>query len=121
MPIVKLCCVPGCKEYAIDGQSRCENHYVERKPFSSNGSIRANTNLYNSYRWRTLRASVIKAQPYCAICGTMGDDDNPLTVDHIICPRGDEGLFYDKDNCQTLCRHCHAIKTAAEVIERKNN
>jgi 5-methylcytosine-specific restriction endonuclease McrA len=36
-------------------------------------------------------------------------------------PRGNEELFFDENNLQTLCHSCHAIKTAQEIRERKTN
>ena len=35
-------------------------------------------------------------------------------VDHIIPHKGDEALFWDEDNLQSLCTPCHNQKTARE-------
>jgi 5-methylcytosine-specific restriction protein A len=35
-------------------------------------------------------------------------------VDHIIPHRGDEKLFWDRDNWQALCKSCHDHKTWTE-------
>lgn len=35
-------------------------------------------------------------------------------VDHIVPHRGDERLFRDEKNLQSLCRPCHSRKTAVE-------
>lgn len=37
-----------------------------------------------------------------------------IIVDHIIPHRGDMKLFWDEDNWQSLCKHCHDVKTAKE-------
>ncbi|ULQ61203.1 HNH endonuclease [Brucepastera parasyntrophica] len=85
-----------------------------RKPFE--GATRSNTALYNTRRWRGLRAEVIAENPFCAWCKR----NDTLTVDHIENPRGNEALFFNKDNLQVLCKACQRIKTAQEIIERKN-
>lgn len=39
-------------------------------------------------------------------------------VDHIIAHRGDQTLFWDRDNHQALAKVCHDRKTMKEVRER---
>jgi 5-methylcytosine-specific restriction enzyme A len=67
--------------------------------------------LYGSTRWRRLRKLVHKRDCYlCLICKKMGrltavDDSDP--VDHKQPHKGDPALFFDIDNCQSVCRACH--------------
>jgi 5-methylcytosine-specific restriction protein A len=62
-----------------------------------------------------LRNKILKEQPFCIKCGSNSD----LQVDHIIPPRGNEELFFNEDNLQTLCRLCHSVKTNNEIRNRK--
>ncbi len=38
----------------------------------------------------------------------------PFVCDHIVPHKGDQRLFWDPENRQTLCEHCHNRKTALE-------
>jgi 5-methylcytosine-specific restriction enzyme A len=72
---------------------------------------------YKLARWVKLRAKVLLRDCYtCAMCGMIGqptvkrgrDEVQRLVADHIEMHRGDERLFWDEDNLQTLCVLCHA-------------
>lgn len=52
--------------------------------------------------WRKARAAFLLAHPYCVMCGTLA-----IHVDHIIPHKGDGRLFWDRNNWQPLCTHCH--------------
>lgn len=111
---LKFCASPGCQVMIPQGQTRCPKHAGVGGAFD--GAIRTNGHLYNTRRWRNLRADVIRQHPYCVRCQrTTG-----LTVDHIQPPRGDEVLFWDPDNLEVICHEDQARKTAAEVRARKN-
>jgi 5-methylcytosine-specific restriction endonuclease McrA len=88
-------------------------HKKEKTPFEN--AIRYNESLYNTTAWRKLRKEVLKEQPVCTKCGA----DTKLEVHHIIPPRGNEELFFDRDNCVTVCQSCHRILTSKEIRERK--
>jgi len=63
--------------------------------------------LYDSARWRALRAGVLAAQPVCT-CGA------PTTqVDHVRAVR-DGGAALDLRNLEALCKPCHSRKTLRE-------
>jgi 5-methylcytosine-specific restriction protein A len=57
----------------------------------------------------------LEENDYCRRCGSH----EHLSVDHIIDPRGNEEMFFDENNLQTLCVECHRIKTAYEIQNRK--
>lgn len=69
-------------------------------------------------RWRAYRLAFLAKHPFCA----MGGDGCTLVstvVDHIIPHRGDRGLFWDTENHQALCEHCHNVhKQRQEHAER---
>lgn len=115
MAIKRLCNYPNCNNFALDGHIYCGIHYKEPKPFEN--AKRSNEGLYNTSKWRKLRKEHLNKEPYCIKCGATED----LTVDHIADPLGNEFLFFDKNNLQTLCKSCHRIKTSAEIQQRKRN
>lgn len=66
---------------------------------------------YKTYRWRQLRARVIKEEPTCALqlpgCTTYSE-----SVDHII-PRSERpDLTFVRDNLQGSCKHCNDLRGA---------
>lgn len=52
--------------------------------------------------------------PLCAECDRNGLVVAAYCVDHIIPHKGNEQLFWDENNHQSLCRACHAVKSAKE-------
>lgn len=63
--------------------------------------------------WAKTADREISADPFCAACGkTFPRRD--LVRDHIVPHRGNRQLFRDPANRQTLCRWCHAAKSAKE-------
>lgn len=115
------CKAPGCY-VVLDEPGYCERHRkfgeqeamrkatarAARQPWAE--ANRPNQRLYNTARWRTLRAFIIAKYPYCANCG----DTERLQVHHIVPPKGDEQLFYDDGNLVVLCAACHAKVTSQE-------
>jgi 5-methylcytosine-specific restriction enzyme A len=64
---------------------------------------------YKTARWRRLRLEVFKRDLYkcqCG-CGVHEGDTSLLVCDHKHPHRGDERLFWNKDNLQTLLKPCH--------------
>jgi 5-methylcytosine-specific restriction endonuclease McrA len=61
---------------------------------------------------------VLKEYPYCVKCG-IGKNETPLHVHHIVEPRGNEELFFNKDNLVPVCDACHRVLTAEEIRKRK--
>lgn len=116
------CSWPGCYAVIDEPRSYCDRHKAAgeaakmrkavkaeaRRPYAE--AQRPNAALYNTRAWRQVRASVIKAHPYCAQCGARTE----LQVHHIIPPKGDAATFYDADNLTVLCADCHRQETARE-------
>ena len=71
---------------------------------------------YKTARWVKARARWLKEHPFCT--DYFGDHNGSLvvanTVDHRIPHKGDEVLFWDEGNWQSMCRTCHNKKTAKE-------
>lgn len=54
-----------------------------------------------------MRESQLNAEPLCRFCLDAEDVVVATVADHVVPHRGDEGLFYDPDNLQSLCAACH--------------
>ena len=61
---------------------------------------------YN-YRWRQARLRHLNEYPLCLICQKKKCTTAATVVDHIIPHRGDQALFWDESNWQSLCKRCH--------------
>lgn len=71
--------------------------------------------LYNTKRWKILRAHQLTLNPICVMCDQMGRTTAATVVDHKIPHKGDVSLFFDPDNLQSLCKtHHDSSKQAAE-------
>ncbi|WP_069648969.1 HNH endonuclease [Caloranaerobacter ferrireducens] len=106
----RMCSYPGCPELT-EGRY-CEKHQKEEtKKYNRSRKYKK---LYNSSRWQRLRKKVLTKHPLCVECEKAGRLTTATVVDHIIPHRGDEDLFWDEDNLQSLCKSCHDKKTARE-------
>ncbi|WP_040619343.1 HNH endonuclease [Rhodovulum sp. PH10] len=62
---------------------------------------------YKTTRWQRLRDEVfLRDLCTCRRCGRVTSDDARV-CDHVEPHRGDERLFWDAANLQTLCKDCH--------------
>lgn len=66
---------------------------------------------YNLKRWKDGRKRQLFEQPRCVMCLAMNRQTPATVVDHIIPHCGDDKLFWDRDNWQSLCDKCHNQKT----------
>jgi 5-methylcytosine-specific restriction protein A len=75
--------------------------------------------FYKTTAWQRLRAAKIAEHPECEHCWKNEKIVVPADcVDHIIPLEEDESLALDYDNLQSLCDHCHRVKTRKDVAER---
>ena len=65
--------------------------------------------LYKTKRWQDTRKRILIRDMYqCQECGTIvGIRKYDAHVDHKIAHKGDDLLFWNEDNMQTLCHSCH--------------
>lgn len=65
--------------------------------------------LYRTARWRETRHEVFQRDLYtCQMCGKIEGNTSRLVCDHKRPHKGDEALFWDRLNLQTLCANpCH--------------
>jgi len=72
---------------------------------------------YKTVRWRRLRWAILVRDLFtCQMpeCGRLIANASDLVADHIKPHRGNETLFWDETNLQTLCRWCHSGPKQAE-------
>ncbi|MDB5522784.1 MAG: endonuclease [Rhizobium sp.] len=67
---------------------------------------------YKTARWQKLRQAVLLRDAYTCqksgiICMGKHPDDNSPVAHHIVAHRGDEALFWDIDNIQTVSKAWH--------------
>ncbi|WP_313666109.1 HNH endonuclease [Shinella sp.] len=80
------------------------------------GESAAWQHLYKRSRWLKLREQQLSREPLCRFCLITEDVTAAEVVDHIKEHKGDEALFFDRDNLQSLCRHHH--DSAKQAMER---
>lgn len=68
-------------------------------------------------RWQKARATYLRQHPLCQ-CDECGDGalrvKAAVVVDHKVPHRGDQALFWDTSNWQSLAKVCHDKKTATQ-------
>lgn len=66
-------------------------------------------------RWQRERLNHLRAEPACRMCAQLGVTTAATVVDHIVAPKGNEALFWDPGNWQSLCKPCHdSVKQSQE-------
>lgn len=65
--------------------------------------------------WQKARAAFLAAHPDCAMCTAPA-----TTVDHIIAHKGDDRLFWDRSNWQSLCTRCHSRRKQRAERQKVN-
>lgn len=71
-------------------------------------------------RWQTYRKHFLRENPLCVYCLEQGRVVEAKVVDHITPHRGDDTLFWDIDNHQSLCSPCHSSTKQQEENGNKN-
>lgn len=108
------CLKPSCGVLTNSGY--CEKHTIQKKEevrIKDRYRGSATSRGYD-YRWKKARDVYIKEHPLCVMCEKEGLLKLGNTVDHIIPHRGDQILFWDQSNWQTLCAVHHSVKSASE-------
>lgn len=91
---------------------------ADRKPFEG----RVQCRFYYTAQWRRMRIAKLMSEPLCRHCQQQGKTTPATDIDHIkpINPHdvwdlqcGKYGNPVDYDNLQSLCKQCHARKTAS--------
>lgn len=73
--------------------------------------------LYNTPRWRRMRARKLQANSLCEPCMDQGRCSLATVVDHKTAHKGDRSLFFDEANLESQCSTCHdRHKQREEVV-----
>lgn len=104
---MKPCSYSGCPN--LTEVKYCEQHKCDYGTERESAYKRG----YNS-KWRTARNRFLKLTPLCTRCQIQGDLVKATVVDHINPHRGNQHLFWDESNWQSLCKKCHDKKTMTE-------
>lgn len=105
------CLVGSCKDFASN-KGYCDQHQDRiKKKDRERGT--AHQRGYGA-RWEKDRIKFLDENPLCADHRKRGMVEAATVVDHIIPHKGDQVLFWDKNNWQPLCKSCHDRKTATE-------
>lgn len=67
--------------------------------------------IYNTARWRRLRAAHLRLFPLCCGCERLGIVRAANTVDHIVPISAGGPAFPDHDGLASYCPACHSAKT----------
>lgn len=113
---VQPCATPGCPTLVPSGH--CVSHARRRDARRGSARARGYTSAWDeaSLRFRAV-------YPLCGMrpdgrapvmskCHDLGLVTAATQTDHVVPHRGDETLFWDRDNWQSLCGDCHRRKTA---------
>ena len=107
------CRAPGCPNLVEGAGMYCSCHsYLDATARQRTDQDRANAAQRGyGYKWQKTSKAFLRAHPLCVRCGRVAE-----VVDHIIPHRGDQKLFWDRNNWQPLCKQCHDRKTMTEDV-----
>ncbi len=71
-------------------------------------------------KWQTYRKRFLMSNPLCEYCLEQNRVTAATVVDHIEPHRGDQDLFWNTDNHQSLCSPCHSSAKQREENSSKN-
>lgn len=71
------------------------------------------------YAWQQARARYLEAHPLCVMCEAEGKVTLAGVVDHKTPHKGDESLFWDEGNWQSLCKRHHDTDKAEQEGRHK--
>jgi 5-methylcytosine-specific restriction protein A len=108
MKFLTPCLVPGCPNLTTEGRCKAHNR---PKTFSPTPTLGKAT---YDHRWAKLRSMHRKGEPLCRPCLKAGRVKEAEEVDHVIPFRGSAYLMLAFWNLQSICRQCHARKSAYE-------
>lgn len=97
----------GC--HALTTERYCDKHKGSRDSYRESASKRG-----YGRRWQVSSKAFLANHPFCVRCLERGIHEPATVVDHITPHKGNQTLFWDKNNWQPLCKSCHDRKTATE-------
>lgn len=76
-------------------------------PTSTSPDTRPWRHLYGRARWKALRIAQLTSFPLCRMCLESDVVEAATVVDHVKPHKGDEEMFFDPTNLQSLCAPHH--------------
>lgn len=70
--------------------------------------------LYDTARWKRMRLNQLRDEPLCRMCKQRHRVKAATVADHVTPHKGDERLFFDASNLQSLCSDCHTVSKARQ-------
>jgi 5-methylcytosine-specific restriction protein A len=108
---MKPCSYPGCPN--LTQERYCAEHkQAEARRYDQRRGSAAQRGYGRD--WQRYRVSFLAEHPWCVECLKQGIHTVATIVDHVKPHKGDMVLFWDVNNHQSLCEHCHNVKTAKE-------
>lgn len=107
-----------CRKVAQRGQRYCSTHAQELAQRTVQRAIKRDGLLGNSNargytaQWRVAAKAFLREHPLCRLCSFRKLVVSATLVDHVHPHNGDQALFWDQSNWQSLCKTCHGMKTA---------
>lgn len=77
------------------------------QPMSWRAGKASSTRRGYGYKWQQARAGYLAKHPLCVYCEQAGRVTEATVVDHRVPHQGDQKIFWDKANWQSLCKPCH--------------
>lgn len=109
------CSEPGCPGLTTHRKGRCATHLRLRNAEETDRRGTASQRGYGA-KWRKARIRWLQEHPLCVTCDAEGRVVAATVVDHIVPHKGDQRLFWDRRNWQSLCKYHHDQKTAGETF-----
>lgn len=100
----KPCRHVGCGILIEAGKDYCDKHKKSSQRLQK---------MY-TYKWSLARKDFLIDNPLCIECKKNNIIKAASVVDHVIPHQGNQILFWDRSNWQSLCIRCHNKKSANE-------
>jgi len=73
------------------------------------------------YAWQKARAGHLRSHPLCVYCEREGRVTAATIVDHKVPHRGNQTLFWDQTNWQSMCKPHHDGQKQREEADANNS
>lgn len=80
---------------------------MARRPDRRSAEAAAYRKLYKTARWQRMREYQLTMEPLCRYCLEREEVTAATVCDHVKAHGGDEHVFWDPNNLQSLCAPCH--------------
>ena len=107
------CAHSGCPLLTTNKERLCDEHLKQRNQQIDEHRGSSTERGYDG-DWHKARTEYLRTHPLCVLCQKEGHITAASVVDHIIPHHGDQELFWNQSNWESLCKHHHDVKTAKE-------